>query len=216
MLQERYIDVNSFFGAPRLSRTVQKTLRRRQAESLGGGVIWYPHQDSNLELKFRKLEKYPYNGDKYYLLLYTNHIMLLNEIFDSNTNIRVSSSTADVITMDFNVGDMEFSFTGINETGDEDPPESWSVEFGLRRGGAVEHNLTQTGKAFQVLGAVQQCVIKMLTMRSTIGRIVFTAEKSEGSRVKLYDRLLRSLKIPGWTSDKVDGGWRNFYIFVKT
>lgn len=143
--------------------------------------------------------------------------MLINEVFDSQAQVRVVAHNNDVVEMEFSVDDMEFAFFATNESWLEDEPVVWNVEFGLRNAdtGNVEYQLTRTGSAYRVLSAVQQCINKLMQIHPSIQRLVFTADPSEKSRVKLYTRLVKSLKVPGWQGE----AYRNvggLYTFVFT
>lgn len=143
--------------------------------------------------------------------------MLLNEVFNTQTQINVTGNTSDAITIEFTVNGMEFLFTASNDTWEDDQHVSWNIEFGLRKSnGEVDYDQTNTGNAYTVFAAVQQCTLKLIELHPEVGQVVFTAKKQEQSRVKLYDRLVRSLRVPGWTSRKEIGGFNDFYIFYKT
>lgn len=113
---------------------------------------------------------------------------------------------------------MEFAFFATNESWLEDEPVVWNVEFGLRNPntGDVEYQLTRTGSAYRVLSAVQQCINKLTQMYPNIQRLVFTADPTEKSRVKLYARLVRSLKVPGWEGEAHrSGDGLDTFVFTK-
>ncbi len=143
--------------------------------------------------------------------------MLINELFNATVPIQITSNNSETCIMSFVVAGHEFTFSGSLDTWEEDEGESWNVDFGLvHPDGKIEYELTSTGNAFVVLSAVKQCCIKLISMYPTIQQIVFTSDRSEQSRVKLYNRMLTTQLVPGWKARKEEGGFRDFYIFAKT
>jgi hypothetical protein len=142
--------------------------------------------------------------------------MLITEILNTPAQITVDSANDGVVIMNFSLRNINYTFSGSNVTEEFDPGETWEVDFGIAtQNGHTQYQLTQTGNAFEVLAAVQQCCLKLIQMHPAIQQIMFTGDKGEGSRTKLYDRLVRSLKIPGWKGSKEVGGFRDFYYFSR-
>lgn len=142
--------------------------------------------------------------------------MLITELLNTPAQIVVTNNSKEAVTMSFILRGITYTFEAINDTWANDIGETWEVAFGIpKQNNKVEYSLTQTGNAFEVLAAVQQCCLKLIQLHPDIQQIVFTGDKGEASRTKLYDRLIKSLKIPGWTGSKEEGGFKDFYFFTR-
>jgi hypothetical protein len=79
--------------------------------------------------------------------------------------------------------------------------------------GSDHHFRTHTGNEIAVFSTVIACVREYLSKNSPTS-IAFGAEKSEPSRVKLYDRLVRHMS-PGWRHTREDRGGYIDYVLIN-
>ena len=148
--------------------------------------------------------------------------MLLNELFDTKTTIKVTEKGPTRCVMTFVVGDNEYRFIATDDTivDRADDGDWWEIAFGLLlknpSGAKVDYLMTNTGNALPVFAAVTQCIHKLIKMYPDVKKITFSAKTSEPSRIKLYNRMISSMNIPGWKSSKEPGPHNSSFYLMKT
>lgn len=121
--------------------------------------------------------------------------MILNELFDSAVPFQLTTDGTGYFRIDGRTYEVSFDPL-INERG------AVEVSFSMRQGVTASgmpgyvHSATGTGDELQVFSTVIN-VIREYMRRSPTRKIVFAAKTSEPSRVRLYDRMARTLS-PGW------------------
>jgi len=151
---------------------------------------------------------------------------LLTELFDTKVPIKLTLKDEhkenSVYTYEFGIDDLEYTFTGEiyhDKHGIEGEETILSMEFAL--GGYYdrkEYEITGTGNALKVFSAVKLCVIDLMKqLKETPDIIEFSADYEEPSRVKLYDRFMKSipklLKNYKFDRREAGGGFSKEYIF---
>jgi hypothetical protein len=140
--------------------------------------------------------------------------MNLLEIFAHDIDAKVTLDKQNAFVAEFVVNNTKYRFTA-REDNWEDETSSWDVDFGiLHQDRSVEFKQKKSESPFKVFSGVFQCIKLLLDKHPEITQLVFTADKTETSRGKLYDRIL-SRSIPGWVGRKEEGGFRDFYILTK-
>lgn len=147
--------------------------------------------------------------------------MLILELFDNPMHVEIVSNEPDVCHLAFgdqqNVYDFYGTYSSDNSQINDDVNQIWYVEFSLRgEDGVSHHKATNTGKAFQVFASVRECAEILLRTHPYIERFVFSAATSEPSRVKLYDRMVKTVKVPGWKCETTRGhGTTVMYTYIR-
>jgi hypothetical protein len=119
--------------------------------------------------------------------------MILNELFDTAARYQLTDDG----TGYFNINGKAFVVDFAVE-----PDKSVEVSFMLRdgeyKGGTPKYTHTATGTGDElVVFSTVIAIIREYLKRTPTHKIVFTSKTSEPSRVKLYDRMARTL-VPGW------------------
>jgi hypothetical protein len=143
--------------------------------------------------------------------------MFLTEIFDSAVKIDVDVKSSDRCKMVFVVNGMEYVFSAYeNEDEDKDGYPIWNIAFRAQKGDVSTHGITNTGSAAQVMATIIQCIKKWISMYPMVRTFFFTASDNEPSRVRLYNRMAQSVKLPGWKSETRPHKTKQEYYFHKT
>jgi len=144
--------------------------------------------------------------------------MILLELLNSSTDFRVTKNTdRDVRTTFESNGrtieaDAEMIRDGI-----------WEFAFAERKHrhsrfdlSSSKLNVTGSGGELEVFSTIVE-IMKMIIKEKSPTELRFTAEKSEASRVKLYDKLINRIKVPGYDTeiDKTASDYRVYYSLKK-
>lgn len=136
--------------------------------------------------------------------------MLLNELFNTKVDIK-DGETMWKKTFEVNGKTYRCDFFG-GPRSSEYGPEFIFVLNGKNN----ELGITNTGDELEVFSAVIK-VMKEFMQNSNNKRYYFTAEMSEPSRVKLYDRLVKRLTkdVPGWKCDSWNDKYSRTYALER-
>lgn len=134
-------------------------------------------------------------------------LMLLNEIFSSPAPVKQTANNF----YQFQIGDknytVEFNTNDLPPelTGEEQVVPAADVQFyTLNKHGHRQHLLTGAGNPLKVFSTVLAVISKWISDNQQIKYIHFSADKSEQSRVKLYNRMINQFNINYRTSDQHD------------
>lgn len=127
-------------------------------------------------------------------------------------SVQVHDNTDKKYNTRFTVDGKDFFFEAVESDG------AWYVGFGLQkdRGGNTSQMTNDpTVSPVKVLRQVERSLTQFVREKSP-DKIVFTAEKYEGSRVKLYDRALPQMgKAYGYSVETADYPALKEYMLVK-
>jgi hypothetical protein len=133
----------------------------------------------------------------------------LTEAFNSNVKGKVVRRTADVFSTEALIGSRTIKFTASNNHG------NWEVAFHERMPTkGYTYSKTGSGSELQVFSFVIESLKTFVSIYSP-ETISFTSDKSDGNRSKLYNRLSKRVKLPGYhfeTDGQFSSGYDVFYI----
>ncbi len=118
--------------------------------------------------------------------------MKILEVIDSPVNSQVVANTADRFVTRAQFGDQSIDFTASKDIGKDN---SWFVKFNptdvksSKWSGSTEFKKTGQGNELQIFSFVKQSMNQLIQQHqpSSIG---FTADRSEGNRASLYQRMV--------------------------
>lgn len=95
--------------------------------------------------------------------------------------------------------------------------EHWELTFEERKEGQPGSlGITGSGDEFKVFSTVVEIVKKFITT-NPVDSLTFTAEKTQGNRSRLYQRMVDRLLMPGWVKevDKSSSDYRTYFTIKK-
>lgn len=128
--------------------------------------------------------------------------MLLNEIMDTDTDIRVDTKSHDITRMSFNVGDTEYTLTAHSVPEHEG---EWFVEVAPQHNSNPDAKPRTTVDVFKIFAGVQRCMQLLLKNYPNIQSVVFGAKDTTLSN--LINQTLHRKPLNGWKIADQKNGW---------
>jgi hypothetical protein len=132
---------------------------------------------------------------------------ILNEVFDSNVPGKVVKKTASSFITKATIGNRDIKFQAAGHAGD------WEVDFieqSPKRGDTF--GKSGSGNELQVFSFVIESLELFISLYSP-AQVMFTSDKSDTNRTKLYKRMSKRVKIPGYHIEIADRGSAGYDIF---
>lgn len=127
--------------------------------------------------------------------------MALTEIFKSRSHVatrRVVVNNDHVFKCRAEIGGRDITFMASKD----DYEDLWQIEFYEKlKSGNITFGATGSGAEFKVFSFVIDCLEEFVARHRPL-KIVFSADKDEPQRIKLYLRMLRRLVLPGYREIK--------------
>lgn len=117
---------------------------------------------------------------------------VLTEIFNSDVAGQVIRKTANSFVTKATIGDRDIKFQASGADGD------WECDFIEQSSKGDTFKKTGSGNELQVFSFVIES-IKLFIASYSPDQLIFTSDKSDGNRTKLYSNMSRRVKIPGYT-----------------
>lgn len=139
--------------------------------------------------------------------------MLVQEILSSAYKYKVTHEGDSLYRASFDAGDraIHVDLAKIPRTG-----EHWELAFEERKAGKPgSMGVTGSGDEFKVFATVIE-ITQEFMREYKIDSLSFTADKSEGNRSRLYQRMVDRLLPPGWKQDVDNSGdYRTYFTIAK-
>jgi hypothetical protein len=131
--------------------------------------------------------------------------MLLNELFQAKTDIKVVKQTSTHFYTSSKIKKREIQFYAVEN--DSGMVGEWDVSFGEVQPGRKHATAMMTGSGgeLEVLSMVKDSIM-MLIEHYHPKAIHFTADKGDRSRAAVYERMLKRLLPAPWKFEKKDIG----------
>lgn len=134
-------------------------------------------------------------------------IDIINEVFDSNVPGKVVKRTNSSFITKATIGNRDIKFHASGYEGD------WEVDF-------VEQSPTKgdtfgksgSGNELQVFSFVIES-LKLFISTYQPQQVMFTSDKSDANRSKLYATMAKRVKIPGYHVEVTDAGMAGYDMF---
>lgn len=120
---------------------------------------------------------------------------LITEVFNSNVRAKLIKNNANAFIVKARIGDRDIKFTAAGGAGD------WEIDFIEQHPEKGDtFGKTGSGGELQVFSFVIDCVKELIAIHQP-DRVSFTSDKSDANRTKLYAKISRKVKIPGYHVD---------------
>lgn len=129
--------------------------------------------------------------------------MLLNEIFNNETIIRIEANTSDIMKMSFSVEDIRYQF--IAQSLDEEP-STWYTEYYKASSDSQRTPPSNKQTQFSVLSGILNCLKTLMKNHSEIESLVFSVKK-DSAQINLFDNIVKRKMFPGWSLVDQKDGW---------
>jgi hypothetical protein len=145
---------------------------------------------------------------------------IIDESFDSIIPKELVKSTPHQYVISGIIGNRKIIFHASRSQEshpDEGYRDVWSIDFYEDNGGTADYEKTGSGNEMQVFAFIIDC-IRDLIQKHSPDVITFTSDKNEGNRSRLYQRLSRRIKIPGYRfagADDESSNYEDQFVFVK-
>jgi hypothetical protein len=133
--------------------------------------------------------------------------MLLNELFDKEAKFKIETDKENLFQTSDDVNGRKIVFDAMLVDNDE---EVWEVSFrqiGGKNTTGASHGVTGAGGEFEVLNMIKDSMIEFVKKHDP-KKIIFTAEhdagKSKLARGNVYEKMIKRLKVPGYTLDRFE------------
>jgi len=117
---------------------------------------------------------------------------VLSEVFNSNVRATLVKNNANAFIVKAEIGNRIIKFTAAGGSGD------WEIDFveqSPEKGDTF--GKTGSGNELQVFSFVIDCIKEVIAIHQP-DRVSFTSDKSDVNRTKLYARIGKKVKIPGY------------------
>lgn len=128
--------------------------------------------------------------------------MLLVEIMDNNTDIRVDTRSPDISRLTFTVGDTEYTVTAHSVP---DHEGEWFMEMSPQRNMNPEAKPRTSNDVFKIVTGVHQSIQLLLKNYPQIETLVFSTKDT--SLGNMINRMMNRRPLPGWRIADQKNGW---------
>lgn len=133
-------------------------------------------------------------------------IEILNEVFDSNVQGRMTKRTATMFQTEADIGGRKIVFSAV------DNGQYWEVQFTEKSSKGTTFSKTGSGNEMQVFSFVLES-LKLFGSLYNPEEIQFTSDQSDGNRTSLYKRIFK--RMPGYTMEVIPGSGTDTFRFVR-
>ena len=139
---------------------------------------------------------------------------IIKEVFDSSVKGKLVRATNDLFTTRATIGDRDIVFNAVhNDT--EEGKSIWEIEFTEKAAGSTTYGKSGSGNELQVFSFVIDS-IKELVSRYYPDELTFSAHKEDGNRSRLYQVMIKKIKLPGYHPAPVEAGrYDDMFRIVK-
>jgi hypothetical protein len=135
--------------------------------------------------------------------------MKLNEILDKKVDYEVVKSSSSVFHTRAEINGRIINFGAV-----EEGPGEWEIEFNEKADGKITYAATGSGGELEVFAMVKASTEEFV-QRYKPRVMMFTSDKDGTGRSKLYDKLAKKFKIPGYTYLKGGTDKHDIFTFVE-
>lgn len=136
----------------------------------------------------------------------------VDEAFDSDVAGKITRATDKMFTTEATIGDRKIIFNALQyyrprsyDPNDNTSDSVWEIEFIEKKPGKTTFAKTGSGSEMQVFSFVINSIKELIT-RYSPGELEFGAAKSDENRSKLYQRMIKRIKVPGYSALPVEPG----------
>jgi len=136
--------------------------------------------------------------------------MRLDELLNSNVSGKVIKQTENVFITSAEIGNRTIRFSA-----DSYGPEQWEIAF-LEQSSSKGDTFgtSGSGNELQVFSFIVESIKLFISMYAP-AEIYFTSEPSEGSRSKLYARMIKKISVPGYTNSVVPNTGNHHFQIIR-
>ena len=148
--------------------------------------------------------------------------MKLDELLSRPLPYEITENNDTMFRAKFKAGERVIEFFGENDQGDLDEDEGeWDIGFGervKRTFGDITYDLltfelTKSGEEFSVF-ATLKALIEKLVKEKNPKRLRFTADKRDGNRARLYQKMFQKNLPSGWKINRDEGAKHEGTLFT--
>jgi hypothetical protein len=126
----------------------------------------------------------------------------ITESFDSKIRGRLIQSTPNLFIVRATIGDRDIDFTAsrmsLSLDVESETDNAWEIMFYERKDGDISTRKSGSGNEMQVFAFILDAINELIT-RYSPDEMLFSATKTEQSRIGLYNKMIKRIKIPGYT-----------------